>query len=148
MSRNAKMNEKARTTFLCCIKAFGLKKKSLYSPFNLFHLSSITMAPKEWKSVVGSLLHPTLVVPNIMNFIKITFDFQTGQYITWSTFFKIHARIYEVLDPTIPPANLAESSLKTFISKIIFKRHWSWLLVSNWCICAPMDIWYYIQWSP
>lgn len=49
-------------------------------------------------------IHPALTVPNITNFIKVTLDIEKGQYNTWSELFKIHARVYQVLDHIIPPS--------------------------------------------
>lgn len=39
------------------------------------------------------------------------------------------------------------SSFRKF-RKTIFARHISRPIALNWCNCAPMNIWYYIQWSP
>ncbi|PNX61545.1 retrovirus-related Pol polyprotein from transposon TNT 1-94, partial [Trifolium pratense] len=49
-------------------------------------------------------IHPALTVPNITNFIKITLSMENGQYNTWSELFKIHARVFEVIDHIIPPS--------------------------------------------
>lgn len=58
-------------------------------------------------------IHLALIVPNITNFIKIVMSIEKGQYNTWSELFKIHARVYQVLNHIIPPPlTLAVPSLK------------------------------------
>jgi hypothetical protein len=58
--------------------------------------------------------HPALTVPNITNFIKVTLSMEKGTYNTWSELFKIHARVFQVIDHIIPPSEpSATPSLKT-----------------------------------
>jgi hypothetical protein len=57
--------------------------------------------------------HPALTVPNITNFIKITLSIEKGTYNTWSELFKIHARVFQVIDHIIPSEPAADPSLKT-----------------------------------
>jgi conjugal transfer/entry exclusion protein len=58
--------------------------------------------------------HPALTVPNISNFIKITLSMEKGTYNTWSELFKIHARVFQVIDHIIPSTEpSATRSLKT-----------------------------------
>ncbi|CAJ2672156.1 unnamed protein product [Trifolium pratense] len=58
--------------------------------------------------------HPALTVPNITNFIKITLSMEKGTYNTWSELFKIHARVFQVIDHIIPSTEpSAIPSLKT-----------------------------------
>jgi hypothetical protein len=51
-----------------------------------------------------SPMRPTLIIPNIINFIKGTLDIGKGQYKTWCKTFKIHVWTYQVLDHIIPPS--------------------------------------------
>lgn len=51
---------------------------------------------------VPSFIHSALTVSNISTFIKVSLDVQTGQYVTWSTLFKVHARAYQVLEHIRP----------------------------------------------
>ncbi|PNY04738.1 retrovirus-related Pol polyprotein from transposon TNT 1-94 [Trifolium pratense] len=58
--------------------------------------------------------HPALTVPNITNFIKITLSMEKGTYNTWSELFKIHARVFQVIDHIIPSTEPSTiPSLKT-----------------------------------
>ncbi|GAU12928.1 hypothetical protein TSUD_97390 [Trifolium subterraneum] len=57
--------------------------------------------------------HPALTVPNITNFIKITLSIEKSTYNTWSELFKIHARVFQVIDHIIPSEPAANPSLKT-----------------------------------
>jgi hypothetical protein len=59
-------------------------------------------SPTKTSSVTTSPIHPALTVPNITNFIKIKLSIEKGQYNTWSELFKIHARVFQVLDHIIP----------------------------------------------
>ncbi|GAU30653.1 hypothetical protein TSUD_224090 [Trifolium subterraneum] len=60
-----------------------------------------------------TLTHPALTVPNISNFIKITLSIEKSTYNTWSELFKIHARVFQVIDHIIPSEPAANPSLKT-----------------------------------
>ena len=48
-------------------------------------------------------LHPAATITNIKQAIPITLDLESGQYIAWSTLFKLHTRAHLVYDHIIPP---------------------------------------------
>ncbi|KAD7477194.1 hypothetical protein E3N88_00330 [Mikania micrantha] len=47
---------------------------------------------------MDSKLHPAITVSNIKNFIPITLEMETGQYVSWSELFKIHCGAFLVFD--------------------------------------------------
>lgn len=50
-----------------------------------------------------SKFHPALAVNNIKTFIPITLEMEKVHYSTWAELFKIHCRVYNVIDHIIPP---------------------------------------------
>jgi hypothetical protein len=63
---------------------------------------------------IPTVTHPALTVPNITNFIKVKLDMEKSQYNTWSELFKIHAKVYQVIDHIIPSSTdaVTEPSLR------------------------------------
>lgn len=58
--------------------------------------------------MAASKFHPALSVTNIKNLIPITLEMEKSQYNSWVELFKIHRRVYLVLDhilPTPPPSS-------------------------------------------
>jgi hypothetical protein len=76
--------------------------------------SNRTTPPPSSPTPTYAQTHPALTIPNITNFIKLTLSMEKGTYNTWSELFKIHARVFQVIDHIIPPSEPSETpSLKT-----------------------------------
>ncbi|XP_076916393.1 uncharacterized protein LOC143576087 [Bidens hawaiensis] len=59
---------------------------------------------------MASLIHPAITVTNIKNFIPITLDNESAQYVTWSELFKIHCTAFLVADHLEPRQQFSSSS--------------------------------------
>ncbi|XP_076945926.1 uncharacterized protein LOC143617164 [Bidens hawaiensis] len=55
-------------------------------------------------------LHPAITVSNIKNFIPITLDNESAQYVTWSELFKIHFNAYLVANHLEPRGESSSSA--------------------------------------
>lgn len=59
---------------------------------------------------INPFIHPTFIVINITNFVKITLNIEKSQYNTWFELFKIYAPAYEVLYHIIHLSNIDVTS--------------------------------------
>ncbi|CAJ2653203.1 unnamed protein product [Trifolium pratense] len=120
-SRHGKYFYHGIRAYLVLILSFSIKTAATPLYPNLLFLTLILMesekspinssspntSPTKNSSVTAnaSPIHPALTVPNITNFIKIKLSIEKDQYITWSELFKIHARVFQVLDHIIPSSS-------------------------------------------
>ncbi|XP_076926719.1 uncharacterized protein LOC143589996 [Bidens hawaiensis] len=59
---------------------------------------------------MASPIHPAITVTNIRNFITLTLDNESPQYVTWSELFKIHCTAHQVSDHLLPRIKPAASA--------------------------------------
>ncbi|KAJ0540438.1 hypothetical protein HanHA300_Chr08g0298231 [Helianthus annuus] len=80
-------------------------------PIPFLHPLSQPINPSSPFIIVSSnSIHPAVTVSNIKNFIPIILDMKTDHYNTWSEFFKIHCKAYDVIDHLKPRQQPATSS--------------------------------------
>lgn len=60
--------------------------------------------------MTDSKFHPALAVTNIKNLVSVTLEMEKGLYNSWAELFRIHCRVYEVLDHIIPTKPLSSSA--------------------------------------
>ncbi|WVZ15788.1 hypothetical protein V8G54_013354 [Vigna mungo] len=53
----------------------------------------------------NSKFHSALAVTNVKHLIPITLDMETSQYHSWTTLFKVQAKVHSVLEHIIPPTD-------------------------------------------
>lgn len=82
--------------------------------------------------------HPTLAVSNVRNFIPINLEMEKGLYTSWAELFKIHCRVYQVLDHITPKSNSTDKETeKTDAEKELWSRldaivlQWIYGTISN-----------------
>lgn len=68
------------------------------------------------------VLHPALSITNLKSFIPITLDTEKVDYASWAELFKIHAKVYQVLDHIIPATKDAVPAPSSTDDKDLWER--------------------------
>lgn len=75
----------------------------IISPTN--HVDDTSSTSNQNLSAMKTKFHSAFAINNVKTLILVTLDNDSNLYLSWSALFKMQARVYNMLDHTIPPSD-------------------------------------------